>query len=112
MHHRTFCAAHHIFIARVPLHSYLGYDYSESELFIFMDYCPGGDLQITIRTFGGLGFELASRYTRQICLGLEYLHDLGILHRKLGERLCVRYIWVVLFIVPCLLLAKSITQFR
>eukprot|EP00041_Stephanoeca_diplocostata_P022457 m.535950 g.535950 ORF g.535950 m.535950 type:complete len:1052 (-) comp22067_c0_seq9:620-3775(-) len=63
--------------------SYLGYDYSETELYIFMDYCPGGDLQVTIRTFGGLGVELASRYTRQICLGLEYLHDLGILHRDI-----------------------------
>eukprot|EP00038_Savillea_parva_P023123 m.39716 g.39716 ORF g.39716 m.39716 type:complete len:1027 (-) comp5850_c0_seq1:179-3259(-) len=63
--------------------SYRGYDASKTELWIFMDFCAGGDLHQSLKSFGGLTATLASRYTYQILLGLGYLHDNNVLHRDI-----------------------------
>ena len=61
--------------------SYRGYDVDEKFLYIFMDYCPGGDLHTVLQSFGGLSLSLTQRYSRQITSGLGYLHDSSVLHR-------------------------------
>ena len=65
--------------------SYRGYDLApaDASLFIFMDFCPGGDLQSALKSFGGLSTGLIRRYTRQICTGLAYLHAASVLHRDI-----------------------------
>jgi len=63
--------------------SYRGYDASNTELWIFMDYCAGGDLHQSFKQFGGLTAKLAARYTHQILLGLQYLHENNVLHRDI-----------------------------
>lgn len=55
-------------------------------LCLVLEYVPGGTL-IPI-TVGGepakpLDPEMARSYTRQLTLGLEYLHDAGIVHRDI-----------------------------
>jgi serine/threonine protein kinase len=60
-----------------------GYDASKTELWIFMDYCAGGDLHQSLKSFGGLTAALAARYTYQILLGLDYLHGHNVLHRDI-----------------------------
>jgi len=61
--------------------SYRGYDVLDDDLYIFMDFCPGGDLQSVLKSFGGLSLNLTRRYTGQICTGLNYLHATNVLHR-------------------------------
>lgn len=46
-----------------------------------LDYCPGGDLSKLIREMEVLTFEEARFYLAEIVLGLETLHEAGILYR-------------------------------
>lgn len=63
--------------------TYLGARTSEEGhyLDVFMEFVPGGTLAGMIREFGALEETLCAAYTRQILLGLEYLHRHDIVHR-------------------------------
>ena len=50
---------------------------------IFMEFVPGGSIATLIERFGPLSEDVARRYTRQILLGLEYLHSCKVVHRDL-----------------------------
>lgn len=50
---------------------------------ISMDYLFGGSLREVIGTYGKLGTSLVSNFTRQILLGLTYLHGQNVVHRAL-----------------------------
>jgi mitogen-activated protein kinase kinase kinase len=50
---------------------------------ISMEYLSGGSLRDVVRTYGKLGTSLVSNFTRQILLGLTYLHGQNIVHRAL-----------------------------
>lgn len=50
-------------------------------LFIFLEYVPGGSIQSMLERFGRFGEELTRVYTRQLLMGLEYLHGCQIVHR-------------------------------
>ncbi|KIY96351.1 hypothetical protein MNEG_11610 [Monoraphidium neglectum] len=53
----------------------------QNTLFIFLEYVPGGSIASMVNRFGRFGEELARIYTRQLLLGLEYLHSCKIVHR-------------------------------
>ncbi len=46
----------------------------EDILYIFTDWVPGGSLASMLRKFGCLPEPVIAKYTRQILLGLDYLH--------------------------------------
>ncbi|GMH12042.1 hypothetical protein Nepgr_013883 [Nepenthes gracilis] len=71
--------------------SYKGCDISmeNGQVFynIFMEYVPGGTLVDAVRAHGGaLDEPVIGIYTRQILLGLEYLHSIGIVHCDIKGR--------------------------
>ena len=62
---------------------YLGTETVDGTFNILMEYVPGGSLAAIIKQYGGLGESVLRKYTRQILLGLEYLHGHGIVHRDI-----------------------------
>ncbi|OWM79809.1 hypothetical protein CDL15_Pgr023221 [Punica granatum] len=71
--------------------SYKGWDVivdgTELVYNLFMEYCPCGTLRDAIDRCGGwLGEAEITRYTRQILIGLEHLHCLGIVHCDVKPR--------------------------
>ena len=62
--------------------SYLGvqWDSPNQQLFIFTEWVPGGSLSDILKKFGKLTEGIVSRYTKQVLLGLEHLHENGVIH--------------------------------
>lgn len=54
---------------------------SREYLYLVMEYLNGGDCAALIRTLGGLPEEWVRCYIAEVVLGLEYMHDRGIVHR-------------------------------
>ncbi|KAL7716844.1 non-specific serine/threonine protein kinase [Entamoeba marina] len=54
-----------------------------SNLFLVMEYCPGGDLRCVLHNVGCLEESVVQTYTAEIILALEYIHSLGCIHRDL-----------------------------
>jgi len=50
---------------------------------IFLEYVSGGSVRNLLDKFGDLSEDLVRNYTRQLLLGLEYLHHNGIAHRDI-----------------------------
>ena len=48
---------------------------------IFMEYVPGGSLSDLLTQFGALSVGTTCYYTRQILIGVRYLHSQSIIHR-------------------------------
>eukprot|EP00948_MAST-09A_sp_MAST-9A-sp1_P002146 g2146.t1 len=62
---------------------YLGTEQNESHLSIFLEYVPGGSIRSMLDRFGCLKESVVRIYTRQLLLGLEYLHWNQIAHRDI-----------------------------
>ncbi|KAJ2081286.1 Protein kinase of the Mitotic Exit Network [Coemansia sp. RSA 988] len=62
---------------------YIGYEQSEHELDIILEYCEGGSLQNILSKFSKFPENLVGVYVAQILDGLEYLHSNAILHRDI-----------------------------
>ncbi|KAJ8610386.1 hypothetical protein CTAYLR_003895 [Chrysophaeum taylorii] len=62
---------------------YVGVESSTETLAIFLEYVPGGSLRSLLDRFGKLEEVVVRLYSRQILLGLEYLHSQGIAHRDI-----------------------------
>ena len=60
----------------------------QSELFLFMEYCPEGNVWSLAQQ--GLPEALVRKYTCQILHGVNAIHEHGIVHRDIkGKQLCV-----------------------
>lgn len=59
------------------------FDARSSTLYIFLEYVTGGSMAKILSEYGRFSEELARLYTRQLLLGLEYLHNQKIVHRDL-----------------------------
>ncbi|KAJ2844069.1 Protein kinase of the Mitotic Exit Network, partial [Coemansia erecta] len=62
---------------------YIGYEQTEQELDIILEYCEGGSLQSILRKFSKFPENLVGVYVAQILDGLSYLHNNAILHRDI-----------------------------
>merc|ERR1712060_772936 len=64
---------------------YLGHDYINSRLYIYLEYMPGGSLAQVLSQFGALDESLIATYARELLEGLEYLHtrEPRVLHRDI-----------------------------
>ena len=60
---------------------YIGTERAGDTLSIFLEYVPGGSIRQILSRFGKLDEGIVRSYTRQLLLGLEYLHQNGIAHR-------------------------------
>jgi serine/threonine-protein kinase RIM15 len=54
---------------------------SKDNLYLVMEYLNGGDCAALIKTLGSLPEEWTRAYVAEVVLGLEYLHEKGIVHR-------------------------------
>lgn len=59
------------------------YNRVEGLYHVFLEYVPGGSIRSMLRRFGCFDEGLTRLYTRQILLGLEYLHQRKIIHRDI-----------------------------
>eukprot|EP01012_Entosiphon_sulcatum_P006565 TRINITY_DN13100_c0_g1_i3.p1 TRINITY_DN13100_c0_g1~~TRINITY_DN13100_c0_g1_i3.p1 ORF type:complete len:266 (-),score=33.28 TRINITY_DN13100_c0_g1_i3:359-1156(-) len=72
--------------------SYFGSAYSAAtnSIEIFTEYVAGGSLQNLWKQFDGFPDGAIRHYTRQIVLGLKYLHENGVVHRDIkGDNILV-----------------------
>ncbi|CAG9315296.1 unnamed protein product [Blepharisma stoltei] len=53
------------------------------ELFLVMDFCPGGELFFHLHNLGRFTEKQAKFYFAEILLGLEYLHNVNVIYRDL-----------------------------
>ncbi len=54
---------------------------SKDNLYLVMEYLNGGDCAALIKSLGALPEEWAKNYVAEVVLGLDYLHQRGIIHR-------------------------------
>lgn len=63
--------------------SYLGSNSDETHVNIFLEYVPGGSLNSMLSNYGPFEEPLIRNFTRQILIGLNYLHSRNIIHRDI-----------------------------
>lgn len=56
---------------------------SRENLYIVMEYAPGGDLASLLQSLGALNEDVARQYISEAILALEYCHAQGIIHRDI-----------------------------
>ncbi|KAJ7638996.1 hypothetical protein FB45DRAFT_904448 [Roridomyces roridus] len=56
---------------------------SKDNLYLVMEYLNGGDCAALIKSIGCLPEEWTKNYIAEVVLGLEYLHQRGVVHRDL-----------------------------
>ncbi|KAL2324366.1 hypothetical protein Fmac_023424 [Flemingia macrophylla] len=62
---------------------YLGTAREEDSLNILLEFVPGGSISSLLGKFGSFPESVIKMYTKQLLLGLEYLHNNGIIHRDI-----------------------------
>ncbi|XP_024980353.1 mitogen-activated protein kinase kinase kinase NPK1 [Cynara cardunculus var. scolymus] len=62
---------------------YLGTAREEESLNIFLEFVPGGSISSLLGKFGSFPESVLRMYTKQLLVGLEYLHKNGIMHRDI-----------------------------
>merc|ERR1719356_491728 len=65
--------------------NYIGHDYLENCLFVYLEHMPGGTLTSALNEFGAFDECLTRTYTKQLLEGLDYLHtrEPPVIHRDL-----------------------------
>lgn len=56
---------------------------SKDNLYLVMEYLNGGDCAALIKSLGSLPEEWTKNYIAEVVLGLDYLHQRGVVHRDL-----------------------------
>ncbi|KAG5190865.1 kinase-like domain-containing protein [Tribonema minus] len=59
---------------------YIGTSRGDRNLYIFLEYVPGGSIATMLSRFGVFQEGLIRRFMYQILLGVSYLHNNGIMH--------------------------------
>ncbi|XP_076938750.1 mitogen-activated protein kinase kinase kinase 3-like [Bidens hawaiensis] len=62
---------------------YLGTVREEDTLNILLEFVPGGSISSLLGKFGPFPEAVIRMYTKQLLLGLDYLHKNGIMHRDI-----------------------------
>ncbi|QSZ33113.1 hypothetical protein DSL72_002699 [Monilinia vaccinii-corymbosi] len=62
---------------------YLGFVKSSDCLNIILEYCENGSLHSICKSYGKFPENLVGVYMGQILLGLQYLHEQGVIHRDI-----------------------------
>ncbi|KAJ6775374.1 ACTIVATED PROTEIN KINASE KINASE KINASE 3 MAPKKK3 MEKK3 putative-RELATED [Salix purpurea] len=62
---------------------YLGVVQEEETINILLEFVPGGSISSLLGKFGPFPEPVIRTYTKQLLLGLEYLHSNGIMHRDI-----------------------------
>ncbi|XP_022861803.1 mitogen-activated protein kinase kinase kinase NPK1-like isoform X1 [Olea europaea var. sylvestris] len=62
---------------------YLGTAREEDSLHILLEFVPGGSISSLLGKFGSFPESVIRMYTKQLLLGLEYLHKYKIMHRDI-----------------------------
>lgn len=72
-------------LAHPHIVSYLGHDYINSSLYIYLEYMAGGSVAQVLGQFGKMDEKLIASYARDLLEGLEYLHSgqPSVLHRDI-----------------------------
>ena len=61
-----------------------GYFHDVKQVYLLLEYLPGGELFKKMNKAGGYLNELLCRqYTRDVAAGLSYLHERGVMHRDI-----------------------------
>ncbi|KAL7714799.1 non-specific serine/threonine protein kinase [Entamoeba marina] len=53
----------------------------DTNLYLVMEYCSGGDLATLLEHVGCLDEHAAKIYSAEICLSLHYIHNIGCIHK-------------------------------
>ena len=56
---------------------------SEGYVKIYMEYMAGGSISRLLKEFGAFEEPVVAKFTKQIVIGLQYLHGMGVMHRDL-----------------------------
>ena len=68
--------------AESPFVAKLWYTFQSKEnLYLVMEYLNGGDCAALIKSIGALPEEWTKNYIAEVVLGLDYLHQRGVVHR-------------------------------
>jgi hypothetical protein len=59
---------------------YLGTEQTEGRLFIFLEYISGGSIASMLEKFGALDECIVRKYTKEVLLGLAFLHASNVVH--------------------------------
>ncbi|KAI1193912.1 hypothetical protein F5X97DRAFT_312511 [Nemania serpens] len=62
---------------------YIGFVKSADCLNIILEYCENGSLHSICKAYGKFPENLVGVYMTQVLLGLQYLHDQGVIHRDI-----------------------------
>ncbi|KAI5965011.1 BCK1 [Candida theae] len=62
---------------------YLGYEQNNNTYSLFLEYVAGGSIAMCLKSYGRFDETLIRIITKQVLLGLEYLHSNNIIHRDL-----------------------------
>ncbi|KAH3665645.1 hypothetical protein OGAPHI_003833 [Ogataea philodendri] len=62
---------------------YLGSSSDATNIYIFLEYIPGGSVSSMLTTYGPFEEPLVRNFITQVLIGLQYLHEEGIIHRDI-----------------------------
>lgn len=62
---------------------YYGLSCEDNFLNIFLEYIPGGSVQLMLQLYGPFEEPLIRNFVRQVLVGLSYLHGVDIIHRDI-----------------------------
>ena len=68
---------------------YFGTQETSTTLVVMMEYVPGGSISDLLLNLGPFTEHIIKSFSRQICLGMSYLHDKGILHLDIKGANCL-----------------------
>ena len=79
-------------------------DEAQGIVYIFLEWVPGGSVAHVLKEIGPFQFGTVASYTRQILVGLEFLHLNGVIHRCVATDYFLSVVYCLVSMV-CFLLS-------